>query len=58
MESNWNKIYFWDKKNYVFFYICIFMLFGYFNKYYEEIYECGKIIIFEDMSLGIIFIFL
>lgn len=57
-ESNWNKIYPWDKKKHVLLYTCIFTSFGYFNKHYEEIYECGKIITFEDMSPGITFIFL
>lgn len=45
------------KKNHVFLCTCIFTSFGYFNKHYEEIYECGKKITFEDMSPGITFIF-
>lgn len=45
------------KKNHVLLYTCIFTSFGYFNKHYEEIYECGKKITFEDMSAGITFIF-
>lgn len=36
----------------------IFTSFGYFNKHYEEIYECGKMLTFEDMSPGITFIIL
>lgn len=33
------------------------MSFGYFNKHNEEIYECGKMLTFEDMNPGITFIF-